>query len=270
MNALLTLARHSVSRSRILIVVLAAVLAVFELLLVVAADTLQQSGSFGSLAALVPPFMRQVFGDSLIAFMSFAGVVCFGFFHPMVIAALAAFVIAIATEPVAEVETRFLDVVLARPLARWAVVGRSALLVVVLPAAVLATMMASTAVGVHVLTPKTTAVPAMRLILALATNLWALLICIGGIALAVAAATRRRATAAGVVGLAALALFFGDYLARVWKPAASVAWLSPFHYYDAMAMIMGRPLPRGDVGVLLASGLAGIAVAFLVFERRDL
>jgi ABC-2 type transport system permease protein len=268
-NGILTLARHSVARSRVLILVLTAVLAGFEILLVVAAQTLQESGTFGSFAALVPPFMRQVFGDALIVFMSFAGVVCFGFFHPMVVAALAAFVIAIATEPVAEIESRFLDVVLARPIPRSTVVGRSALLMALLSAAVVAAMVAATLVALHTLTPAATAAPATRLILSLAANLWALLFSLGGLALAVSAASRRRSAAVGVVGLAALALFFVDYLARIWKPAASMVRLSPFHYYDAMAMVMGRPLPAGHMAVLAGSGLAGIALAFVLFSRRD-
>lgn len=270
MNAVVTLARHSLARSRSLLVVLAAVLAAFELLLVVAADTLQQSGTFGSFAALMPPFMRQVFGDSLIVFMSFAGVVCFGYFHPMVVAALAAFVIMLATEPVAEIESRFLDVVLARPLARSAVIGRSVLLVTLLPAGVVVVMVVATAFGLHALTPKATAAPATRLILSLAANLWALLLCVGGLALAAGAAARRRSTAAGIVGIATLALFFVDYLARIWKPAASIVWLSPFHYYDAMAMVMGGPLPVAHLAVLAGCGLAGIALAFVLFSRRDL
>jgi hypothetical protein len=110
----------------------------------------------------------------------------------------------------------------------------------------------------------------MRLILSLAVNLWALLLSVGGFALAVGAASRRRSAAGGLVGVAALALFFVDYLARVWKPATSVAWLSPFHYYDAMAMVMGQPLPGAHLAVLLLSGIAGIVLAFVLFGRRDL
>jgi ABC-2 type transport system permease protein len=268
-SAALTLARHSLRRSRALLIVMLGVLAAFEVLLVVAAGTLQESGTFGSFAALVPPFMRQMFGDSLLVFMSFAGVVCFGYFHPMIVAALAGFVIAIATEPVGEIETRFLDVVLARPLPRAAVVGRSVLLLALLPALVIGAMLAATSLSLHWLAPRGAGVPTARLIVSLGVNLWALLLCIGGVSLAVAAASRRRSTAAGLLGMAALALFLVDYLARIWKPAASVAWLSPFHYDDAMAMVMGRPLPASHIEVLVITALAGIAVAFVLFSRRD-
>jgi hypothetical protein len=269
-SAVLTLARHSVRRSRALVLVMLGVLVGFEVLLVVAAGTLQESGTFGGFAALVPPFMRQVLGDSLLGFLSFAGVVCFGYFHPMIVAALAGFVIAVATEPAGEIETRFLDVVLARPLPRAAVLGRSVLLLVALPALMIGTMAVATLLGQHALAPPGAAVPAARLIVSLGVNLWALLLCIGGGALAVGAASRRRSTAAGLVGVTALALFLVDYLARIWKPAAAVAWLSPFHYYDAMAMVMGRPLPASHIEALLLSALAGIAIAFALFSRRDL
>jgi ABC-2 type transport system permease protein len=265
----LTLARHSVRRTRTLVTLLLGVLAGFEVLLVVAAATLQQSGTFAGFVELMPPVVRQIFGDSLIVFMSFSGIVCFGYFHPMIVAALSAFVIATATEPVAEIETRFLDLVLARPLRRAAVVGRSVLLVVVLPALVVGAMVLATLLSLRFLAPPEAGV-STTLIVSLAANLWMLLECVGGVSLAVAAASRRRSSAAGLVGIATLVLFFIDYLARIWKPAASIVWLSPFHYYDAMAMVIGRPLPGLHAMVLGVTAMTGMTLAFVVFSRRDL
>ncbi len=269
MNGTLALARHSLRRSRTLLGVLVVVLAGFEILLVVGADTLQQSGTFGNFASLVPPFIRQIFGDSLLVFMSFAGIVSFGYFHPMVVAALVAFVIATATEPAAEVESRFVDVVLARPLRRGAVIARSALLVITLPALAIGTMLLATLLSLRWLAPHDAGLRA-ALIVSLAANLWVLVECIGGVTLAVAAASRRRASAAGIVAAATLMLFLLDYLARIWKPAASLAWLSPFRYYDAMAMVMGKPLPAMHLEVLGITGLAGMLLALVLFSRRDL
>ncbi len=270
MSGALTLARHSLRRGRTLLVVLLVVLAGFEVLLVTGAATLQQSGTFGNIADMMPPFVRQMFGDSLIVFMSFSGIVCFGYFHPMIVAVLAGFVIAIATEPVSDIETRFLDVILARPLARSAVVGRTVLLLVALPAIVVGAMLASTTISLHVLAPGDAEAPTSRLIGSLAVNLWALLLCIGGVSLAVAAIGRRRATVGGVLGIGGLALFLVDYVARIWKPATHVAWLSPFHYFDAMTMVMGGGLPVWHVEVLVGAGAAGVALAFVLFSRRDL
>jgi ABC-2 type transport system permease protein len=269
MMAALVQARHSLRRSRALLLVMLGVLVVFEVALVAAAGTLHESGAFSSFAALVPSFMREMFGESLLVLLSFTGVVALGYFHPVIIAALAALTIAIATEPVGEIETRFLDAVLARPVRRAAVLGRSALLLALVPAFVIAVMLAATWLGLRLLAPYGVAVPAL-LILSLGANLWALLLCLGGVALAVGAAARRRSTAAGLVGVVALALFLVEYVARIWKPAVSMARLSPFHYYDAMAMVMGRPLPAVHVEVLLFVAVSGGAVAFVLFSRRDL
>lgn len=269
MHGTLTLLCHSLGRLRGLVAALALVLALFQVLLVRVAATLQESAGFGGLAGLVPPFMRQMAGEALFAFMSFSGIVCLGFFHPMVIAALCALTIAAATEPAAEVETRFLDAVLVRPVPRQAIIIRSAALLL-LPALLLLALIGGTAAGLHWLAPPGAQPPGARLIAALAVNLGSLLVCVGGLALAVAAASRRRSVAGTIAGVAALFLFLLDYLARAWKPAEAVAWLSPFHYYRAMELLTGQPLALSHVAVLLGAGAAGTAVAAVVFARRDL
>jgi len=179
-------------------------------------------------------------------------------------------VIAAATEPAAEIETRFLDAILVRPVPRPAIVIRSVALLLLLPAFVLLAMIAGTAAGLHWLAPPGVETPGARLIASLAVNLWALLVCIGGWALAVAMASRRRSVAGTIAGISTLVLFLVDYLARAWKPADAIAWLSPFHYFRAMDLLMGRPLALSNLAVLLVSGAAGMVVACLVFARRDL
>jgi hypothetical protein len=266
----LTLLRHSFRRLRTLVAVLAAVLLLFQVLLVRVAAALQESAGFGRLAAFAPPFVRNLAGESLLSFASFSGIVCFGYFHPMIIAALSALVTAVATEIPAEIETRFVDAVLVRPVPRAALVTRSVVLLVLLPAAVLLAMTAGTAAGLRWLAPAGVPLPGAALIGSLALNLWALLVAIGGAALAVGAASRRRSLAGSAVGVAALALFLVDYLARSWDPAKAVAWVSPFHYSQAMDLIVGRPLSFAHLGVLLGIGVAGAAIAFVVFLRRDL
>jgi hypothetical protein len=270
MHGTLTLLRHSLGRLRDFLLVMGAVLTAFQVLLILAGRALEGSGALSGLAALAPPFVRQMMGESLFTFMSFAGIVCLGYFHPIIIAALTGMVIAAATEPAAEVEMRFVDVVLARPVKRQALVTRSAVLVAVLPAGVLLTMVGGTAAGLRWLAPPAVPLPSARLIASLAVNLWALLFCNGGAALSVAAAARRRSPAAAVAGLAALALFLLDYLARAWEPASAIAWLSPFHYYRAMDLLMGRPLPASHIEALVGTGAVGVALAYVAFGRRDL
>lgn len=270
MHGTLTLLRHSFGRLCGLVVAMAAVLTLFQVLLIRVAKGLQESAGFGGLSAFVPTFMRQMAGEALVTFMSFPGIVCLGYFHPMIIAALCGLLIAAATEPAGEIETRFLDAVLVRPVPRRAIITRSVALLLLLPALILLAMIAGTAAGLHWLAPPGVPLPGTRLIASLAVNLWALLVSVGGWALAVAAASRRRSVAGSIAGVATLFLFLLDYLARAWKPADTIAWLSPFHYYRAMELLMGRPLAPSHIAVLLGTGAAGIAVAYLVFARRDL
>lgn len=270
MHGVLTLLRHSLVRLRGLVAALAVVAALFQLLLVRVASALQESAGFGGLAAFVPSFVRQMAGEALLSFMSFPGVVCLGYFHPMIIAALCGMVIAAATEPAAEIETRLLDAILVRPVPRRAIIARSAVVLSLLPGLVVIAMIAGTAAGLLWLAPPGAQHPGARLIAGLAVNLWALLVCVGGWTLAVAAASRRRSVAGTVAGVATLALFLVDYLARAWKPAESIAWLSPFHYNRAMELVIGRPLDLANVAVLLVAGAVGVGGAAFVFAKRDL
>jgi ABC-type transport system involved in multi-copper enzyme maturation permease subunit len=270
MHGTLALLRHSLGRVRGLALAMAVVTTLFQVVLVRVAKALQASAGFGGLAAFVPPFMRQMAGEALVGFMSFPGIVCLGYFHPMIIAALCGMTIVAASEPAAEIETRFLDAVLVRPVPRLAIIARSVAVLALLPAAVLVAMVAGTAAGLRWLAPPDVELPGPRLIAALALNLWALLICMGGWALAVAAASRRRTVAGAIAGVATLVLFLLDYLARAWKPADAIAWLSPFHYFRALELLMGRPLALSHLAVLLGAGAAGMALAAVVFARRDL
>ena len=87
----------------------------FQFLLTQVAVVLDRNQAFGPLATMLPDFMREMAGPSMLAFMSFSGIVALGFFHPIVLSSLLGLAIAIGTEPAGEVETRFDDLTLTRP-----------------------------------------------------------------------------------------------------------------------------------------------------------
>jgi beta-exotoxin I transport system permease protein len=266
----LVLARHSLRRIQPVVVAMAIVLAGFQFLLTQVAVFLMRSDAFGILAALVPDYIRTLAGPSMVAFMSFSGVVSLGYFHPIVLASLIGLAIAIATEPAAEVETRFGDLTLARPLARHQIVTRTVIVLVAVIALLLIVMAAATWVGLACCTPAAVERPAPGLIRSLASALGAIVLCWGGIALALAAGARRRATAVGVTAVATLAAYLADYLGRVWDPARLVSRISPFHYFEPMTLITGTATRSSDLPVLLAIATAGVAIAYVRFSQRDL
>jgi hypothetical protein len=266
----LILARHSFSRMRGLVMVAALMLAAFEFLLTQVAGYLFRQSAFTSLSALVPEFLRNAAGPSALAFMSFTGIVAFGYFHPVVIATLVGMTIAIATEPAAEVEMRFVDLTLARPVTRFDVVGRTALVFGAAAGISLLLMLAGTWTGLSCCTPADAPRPAFTLFRSLAVNLAAAMVCWAGVAFALASGARRRATAGGAAGALAVAAYLLDYLGRAWEPARRFSVISPFHYFEPNALVAGQPLNAANIGVLLGIGVAGSLLGLLVFSRRDI
>ena len=261
---------HSLKRARALLIGMGTVLSTFQLLLTVVGRTLERSGAFDQLAALVPEFVRVLLGPSFVAMLSLSGVVGLGYFHIAVMAALVGLAVAIATEPTAEIESGFTDLILSRPVLRRAIITRSVVLLVVSVLLVIAMMLGGTLLGLAWLVPADAASHASGLVRALATNLTALVFCCGGLTLAIASGSRRRSVAGIVASLILLALFFFDVIGRLWKPLDALARLSPFRYYSPFEILISGRVPLGDVALLIGAGVAGCVVAYAVFSRRDL
>jgi beta-exotoxin I transport system permease protein len=268
-GAVIVLVVHSLRRIRGALVGLGLILAAFQFLLTQVAAYLVRQNAFSLLSTLIPDFARTAAGPSALAFMSFSGIVGLGYFHPVVLAALVGLMIAIATEPAAEIETHFVDLALARPLARADIVVRTIIVLIVATGTMVMFMIAGTWTGLACCVPAEAERPSLTLLLSLATSLAAVVLCWSGVALALAAGARRRAGASAVAGALALAAYLLDYIGRAWEPASGISRLSPFHYFEPMAMILGEPLNVRRIGGLLAVALAGSVAGVVTFTRRD-
>jgi hypothetical protein len=49
-----------------------------------------------------------------------------------------------------------------------------------------------------------------------------------------------------------------------------VSTLSPFHYFEPTALLMGQPLSARNTAVLLGIAAAGTVASYVVFARRDI
>jgi ABC-2 type transport system permease protein len=261
---------HSLKRVRVLVLMMGLLLAGFQVLLTLVARSVHRSNAFGEMSKFIPDFMRQLMGPSFIALMSFSGIVCVGYFHIAVMGSLVGLTIALATEPASEIETGFMDLVLARPLARHWLISRSVALIFVCTVFTLLMMMLGTWIGLYCLAPGDAEWPSFELIKSLALNLGILMLCWGGIALALSSVSRRRGVAGSTAGLLALSLYLLDYVARVWKPAETVRWLSPFMYYSPLDRVLGARIPSHHLWVLSGIALTGFALAYFFLSRRDL
>jgi ABC-2 type transport system permease protein len=209
-------------------------------------------------------------GPAVIGLMSFSGIVCVGYFHVAVMGAVIGLVIGLSCEIASEVETRFVDLILSRPVARHQLITRSAVVVLLCTAFVLSLMMIGTWVGLGWLAPEGATWPSSHLIRSLALNLGLLMFCWAGVGIGVSSFCRRRSVAGAVAGLMALTTYLLDYLARAWEPAEHVAWLSPFRYYNPLDLILGNPTPWYNLWVLLGVGITGLGLGYVVFWKRDI
>jgi ABC-2 type transport system permease protein len=258
---------HSIRRQRILLIAACALLFGFQILIILVARGLQETGGFATLENLIPDAVRQ-WTD--IPALSFRGMVSFAYTHPVVLVFLMVMAIAVGTEPAGEVESKIIDLLLARPVARASVIGRSFLVLLAATVAAVGSMLLGTWSGLLLLARGSAPWPAPRVILSLAANLSLIVTAWGSIALLIASLSRRRGGAAGIAALLALATFIVDAVGRLWGPLRLATVVSPFHYFSPFPLITGAPLPVRDVVVLAAITLVAFLAAQVAYARRDL
>jgi ABC-2 type transport system permease protein len=263
---MLTLVRRTVDRIAVLLVVLAALLVLFQVALVAIAASLADGPGFEGLASLAPAFIQQILGPALA---SFGGLAAVGFFEPLIIMMVVQMAIYVATEPAGDVEAGLVDLVLARPVSRHVLVTRSLLVMTGVAIVLPVTMAASLWASLWWLAPPNVRWPEPRVVLLLTGHLAAVAWCFGAAALAAAAWAWRRGAAQSIVGVSAIAFYLLDTVAEAWDAVAWTAPLSPFHYFHGAEILAGRTDPARDLAMLIAVGVAGTALAYWQFRRRD-
>jgi hypothetical protein len=269
MRFVFALTWNSLRRFRPLLIISGLVLAGFQFLLVEVGAYLDRTGSFSGFVNMFPPFVKEMMGGSFFTFLSFAGMVSLGYFHIAVLGTLTGLVIAFGTEPAAEIEGGFADLLLAKAVSRHVPITRTVLVLSFSIVTLLSLMMTATAIGLKLLAPPGAVYPFQSLFF-LVANLAALLLCWGGIALAAGAFVRRRGSATLFAGMLALIAFLLDYLGRLWKPVSTISRISPFHEFSPLEIVLNHAFPARDIEILLAVAAVAILTAYVVYARRDL
>jgi len=264
---MITLVGRSLRRLAPLTAALAALLAAFQLALVAVAASYERAGSFGFLSALVPDFAKGHIGAGLT---SFAAMTTTGYFEPMIVMLAAQFAIYAAAEPAAEIDGGLVDTVFARPLPRHWMVSRTLIVTAIGTVLLMMAMGAATALGLRSLAPPGAAWPKARTVLLLMVNLLLVTWCFAAATLAAAGWARRRVTAQAPLAVAAIAYYLLNFLASMWQPARSFAWLSPFHYFAGAAILSGGGNLPFNLSILGAGTVVFSGLAYWRFSRRDL
>ena len=263
------LLQRSLSRVTGIIAGMSVLVIGLQVMVVLVARSQEESQSYQIISSLAPRFIQQQFGDALPAFLSFAGMATFAYFDPVILLMLAILAVFVACELSGDVEAGHVDLLLARAVPRHAIVTRSLVAMMLAPAAVALVMVVSGTVSMQVFAPTTAQWPSARTVADLAGHLVALAWCFGGAGLAVAAFSRRRLTATGIVAVTAVFLYLLEFLGNAWEPARRAALISPFHYTRGAAVFAGQGNSALDFAVLGSVMLAGTAIAYWRYNARD-
>jgi len=267
MSAVLTLYVWALRRDRGVLLTFALLLYALEVLIVWAARLLDTGNAFPKIAGLVPTFVRESAGFDVSLLLTFRGAVGIGYFHPAVVAALVATAVLALREPVAEVDERTVELLVARPIPRWAIMARSLAVLATCALLLPLAMLGGTATGLAT-AGRLDDLP-FEPYLWLALNDASLVLGLGGVFAVSSAVSRRSRTYTQLAVGFALVSYVVDFLGRVWPPIRPLGILSPFHYVESAPALAGRP---EMAGVLLLVGLALVASlsALAVFQKRDL
>jgi ABC-2 type transport system permease protein len=229
-----------------------------------------EAQTFSRLADMVPGFLRRALGDLTLVMLSFQGIVMVGFFHPVFVLTVSLLGIYLGSEPAYDIESGFVDLLLARPLRRHWLITRSLVLVLIAACAPPVAMALTMPVALSALAPADAPWPAAVTVLKMGMNLAAVSAVSGALSLLVASRARRRGTAISVAGIAAVCWYLVAFLESSWRPMQTIGWLSPFHYFNPLNVLGGRQEPWGDLLVLGSATTVLSVIAYRQFARRDL
>ena len=264
---MLEIARRQLGRGWAFLLVVALALAGFEVLLCAMVANVDLEGAMGQMIQFAPPLLRAMIEQNLMGGNP-AGVLAFGWNHPVAHALLAAVAITLPARAIAgEIENGVIELVLAQPVSRMQYFAAHVLFGVAALSTVLAAGVLGTAVGQAVFSLQ--AFGAGRLG-ALFVNALLLQLALYAVTL-LASAHGREGGRVALVGVLVTVLSYSvNTVATLWNKADFLKPYSLHHYFDPRAVLVDGNLSTMAVVVLAAVGALAIAAAFAGFARRDL
>lgn len=262
---ILTLLKRNVRHQRGLLASLAVGMSAFTVLIVNIAAAFDSGPGFTEILNILPPFLRNLAGAQ-ISDASFPAFVAFAFQHPAVMTPSIAVMIVAATIPAGERDTGTLELLLARPLARWRYLAATVLTLLIDALTLAASLVLGLIVGFALVDAEGEL--SWTRYLACAFGFAILLLALGGFAMLVGAGAPRRGTAVVRVVAVIVPLYVIEALADLWAPLQTIRWLSPFHYFKPISVVM-TGVPAHHPLVLAGILLVCTAGAFAWFIRRD-
>ena len=224
--------------------------------------------SIEALSRLSPDLVSGVFGGLFAGVEPLEAWLLTLFVHPLVITLLTVATIAVAARSLAgEIERGTLDLLLAWPVPRPALVLAAAATIQLVLVLMVATLWAAMHLGFVIGEIE----PPARLarFVWVAVNLWALYAAIAGVSLWFSATGFEQAKSMGRAISFIVLSFFVNLLASLWRKVEAIDVVSVFHYYQPQPVVVEGRDPILHLVVLLAVAAVGHALALTAFVRRD-
>ena len=255
------------ARNRSFLIACALLLGGFQFILCAIVRSMNLESALEQLLTFAPPIFRSMIEQSVLG-GSTAGVLAFGWNHPITHAVMTAVAITLAARAIAgEIETGAIELVLTQPLSRktylacHVIFGVTAITIVACAGAL------GTVIGQRVFELKP--FEAQR-VAGLLLNMILLQSAIYAITLLVSAWGREAGRVAVIGVLAVVTSYLTNAIATLWPQAAFLHAYSLHNYYDPRSILVKGDLSASSALVLAGSAVVCAVVAFRRFGARDL
>lgn len=262
------LLRLLVARNAGFVVVSGILLGGFQWLISAVVASVDVQGALGALVQSLPPLAQAMVSEQFFGGFSKSSLLAFGWAHPIAQAVGGALAIVLATQAVAGAsEAGTIELTLGQPIARRTYLAAQVVFALGMLALVTLAGLAGTVAGGRVfgLEPF-----GLRRLVALGADFLALQSALYGLTLLFSAFGREGGRVALLGFLCALLSYLVHVIGTMWdrwEPA--VPWTLHAYYVPKDILVSGASVGR-PVAILLAVGLAGTALAWWRFHRRDL
>jgi ABC-type transport system involved in multi-copper enzyme maturation permease subunit len=257
-----------ISRYLMLITVSGLLLAGFEYLLCAMVSTVDIVGAFTELTKTFPPFLRTLVEQRLFGVMSNAGILAFGWNHPITLALGTAVAIILASRSVAgEIENGAMELVVSQPISRYKYLTSHIIFAFISIALISLLGAGGTLLGQYIYNIHAFSMLSLsHLIL----NFFLLHVVWYGISLLISVFSREAGRVAIIGFLLALISYFLNVIGQLWDKAKFLLPYSLHTYYSPKDVLVDKITPTFNLILLCILASITISFAFWKFLKRDL
>jgi len=265
---MLNILKRLTSRYWIFVTACGFLLAGFQFLLCAMVSTVDITGAFAELTRTFPPFLRTVIEQQLFGVMSDAGILAFGWNHPITLALGTAVSIVLASRSIAgEIENGAMELIISQPIYRRTYLTAQVIFALASIAFISMLSASGTLLGQYVFKFEafsTFSVAEIALDFFLLNAAWY------GITLLFSVFSREAGPVATIGFLLALISYFLNVIGGLWDKAAFLLPCSLHTYYSPKNLLVENIFPVFDIFLPGVIASITVGISYWKLSRRDL